>query len=194
MPIHRHVTAAALALSLAAGAATPAHAGPPWISIELPANPMNSTTRGAYLLVHSFHHDLAMRQVLEGRAEGIVDGQRRSIALTFTDTSRDFVRALQKNWPDEGTWVLVITVGGHPDGATALVGIASDGAVRSIDVPTRTHGRSIVPRQVTPNDVNALLTRLAAADDGRRGPRNLALLLGGLMVLPAGLVVLRRRA
>ena len=194
MAIHRHVAAAALALSLAAGTATPAHAGPPWISIELPANPMNSTTRGAYLLVHSFHHDLAMRQVLEGHAEGLVDGRRQSIALRFTDTSRDFVRALQKNWPDEGTWVLVITVGGHPDGATALVGIAGDGTVRSVDVPTTRQGRWVVPRQVTPKDVDAMLTRLAAADTGRNSQRNLALLLGGLVVLPAGLVAFRRSA
>jgi hypothetical protein len=194
MPIHRPLAAAAVALALAAGSATPAHAGPPWISIELPANPMNATTRGAYLLVHSFHHEIALRQLIEGRAEGIVDGRRQSIALKFTDTSIESVRALQKNWPDKGTWVLVITVGEHSGGATALVGIAPDGTVRSVEVPTTTQGRWVVPREVTPHDVDALLTRIAATDTGRGGRPNLALLIGGLLVLPAGIAVLGRRA
>ena len=30
--------------------------GPPWISIEYPANPYDSGSRGAFLLVHAFHH------------------------------------------------------------------------------------------------------------------------------------------
>jgi hypothetical protein len=194
MPIHRQIVTAALVLSAAAATATPAHAGPPWVSIELPANPMNTTTRGAYLLVHSFHHDIALRQVLEGRAEGMVDGRRQTIPLTFTDTSRDFVRALEKNWPDNGTWVLVITVGGHSDGATALVGIGANGAVRSIEVPTRKDGRNIVPRRVSQADVDAMLARLAAADTGRGQSRDLALALGGLLVLPVGLMMFRRRS
>jgi hypothetical protein len=194
MPSHRLLAAAALALAATVSATTPAHAGPPWISIELPANPMNTTTRGAYLLVHSFHHDIALRQVLEGRAEGIVDGRRQTIPLTFTDTSRDFVRALQKNWPDKGTWVLVITTGGHPDGATALVGIGSDGAVRSVDVPTTKQGRWVVPRAVSQADVNAMLTRLASSEANNDAHRNLALALGGLLVLPVGVMALRRRS
>jgi hypothetical protein len=47
-----------LVLSLATLAALPsvAHAGPPWISIELPANPYDRATKGAFLVVHAFHH------------------------------------------------------------------------------------------------------------------------------------------
>jgi hypothetical protein len=36
-------------------AATPAFAGPPWISLETPANPCNETT-GAFALVRVYHH------------------------------------------------------------------------------------------------------------------------------------------
>jgi len=192
MPIHRHLVAAALALS-AAATATPAHAGPPWISIELPANPLDPTTRGAFLLVHTFHHDAAMTASLSGRAEGLVNGQRRTITLAFDNTARSGVRALRKSWPDGGTWVLVITVGEHGD-ATALVGIGSDGTVRSVKVPTRTDGRHIVPDKVSQSDVDAMLTRLASAE-GRHAPhRNLALALSGLLVFPIGLVIFRRTA
>jgi len=190
---NRLLIAGALTLAAAVGAATPAHAGPPWISIELPANPMNTTTRGSFLLVHTFHHDLALRQVLEGRAEGIVDGRRQSIPLTFTDTSRDFVRGVTKNWPDKGAWVLVITTGGHKEGATALVGIGTDGKVHSIEVPSKTQGRWTVPQPATQAEVDAMLTRMAAGDGTSPGTNNLALALGGLLVLPAGLVLFRRR-
>ena len=190
---NRLLVAGVLTLAAALGAATPAHAGPPWISIELPANPMNTTTRGAFLLVHTFHHDLALRQVLEGRAEGIVNGRRQSIPLTFTDTSRDFVRAVKKNWPDEGTWVLVITTGGHKDGATALVGIGTDGKVHSVEVPSKTQGRWTVPQPATDAEVDAMLTRMAATTtDPQRRPL-LAVLLGGLLLLPAGIAYRRDR-
>ena len=43
---------------LVAGLPAAAVAGPPWVSIELPANPWDETTRGAFLLVHAFHHGL----------------------------------------------------------------------------------------------------------------------------------------
>lgn len=189
---NRLLLAGALTLAAALGAATPAHAGPPWISVELPANPLDPTTRGAYLLVHTFHHQSAMAEALSGRAEGIVDGRRQTITLSFESTSRTGVRALRKSWPDGGTWVLVLTTGQHGD-ATALVGIGSDGAVRSIVVPSRTDGRHIVPTKVTQADVEAMLTRLASGTPASgRGPA-LALVLGGLLLLPAGLAYTRDR-
>ena len=50
-----------LAAACAALFAAPALAkGPPWISIELPANPYDQTMRGAFLLVHAFHHGKSM--------------------------------------------------------------------------------------------------------------------------------------
>lgn len=187
----RHLIAAALVLSAAVATATPAHAGPPWISVELPANPLDPTTRGAYLLVHTFHHDATTAEALTGRAEGMVNGRRQTITLTFENTSRAGVRALRKTWPDGGTWVLVLTTGQHGD-ATALVGIGSDGSVRSINVPTRRDGNHTIPSKVSQADVEALLSRLASADTDAGAPRHLALALGGLLVLPAGLLAFRR--
>jgi hypothetical protein len=191
MPTPRILTALALTAGALVGTATPAHAGPPWISIELPANPMDATTRGAYLLVHTFHHQQMMESPLVGRAEGMVNGRRQTITLSFTETSRSTVRALRKNWPDGGTWVLVISTGDHGD-ATALVGIGADGTVRSIEVPTQTQDNRTGPRKVTQADVDAMLTRLAAAGTDRPRPHGLALALGGLLILPAGLALFRR--
>jgi len=190
---HRLLATAALVAFAAVGAATPAHAGPPWISIELPANPLDPTTRGAFLLVHTFHHDAAMASALTGRAEGLVNGKRQTIPLSFESTSRTGVRALRKLWPDGGTWVLVITVGEHGD-ATALVGIGSDGTVHSVKVPNRTDGRHTVPTKVSQADVEAMLTRLASAEPSRARDGDLALALGALLLMPIGLVVTRRIA
>lgn len=192
MPTPRLLAVLALTAGALAGAATPAHAGPPWISIELPANPLDPTTRGAFLLVHTFHHQAEMSEALSGRAEGMVNGRRQTINLTFENTSRAGVRALRKSWPDGGAWVLVLKTGLHGD-ATALVGIGSDGTVRSINVPTETRGSHIVPSSVSAADVDAMLARLASGDGAPGGERQLALALAGLLALPAGVLALRRR-
>lgn len=185
----RPFLAVALAAAAAATTATPLLAGPPWISVELPANPLDRTTRGAFLLVHTFHHQTQVADALTGRAEGLVNGKRQTIALTFDATSRTGVRALRKSWPEGGTWVLVLTTGEHGD-ATALVGIGTDGKVRSIDVPTTTREGHVIPRQVTEAEVDAMLSRLAVAEG--TGDPALALALGGLLLIPAGVLALRR--
>ena len=190
--MRRHAFISALAF---AGllAATPAYAGPPWISVELPANPLDATTRGAFLLVHTFHHEIALRQYLEGRAEGMVNGKRVTVPLSFSTTSRDNVRALRKNWASEGTWVLVLTAGG-PEGATALVGIGSDGEVHSIKVPSRSERGYTIPTKVTPADVDAALRQLVAMDAPSGRPAGLNLAIGLLLAMPAGAMILRRRS
>jgi hypothetical protein len=151
--IRRALTLAAIA---AAGLAAPALAGPPWISIELPANPYDAASRGAFLLVHAFHHGTPVAFPVAGTAEGIVNGERRSVKLEFAKTSRDGVFALRKMWPSEGTWTLVITVTQGPgDGATAVVELGADGSVVSIKVPTTRQGDRTVPARVAMADIDA---------------------------------------
>lgn len=192
MPTPRLLAILALTAGALAGSATPAHAGPPWISVELPANPLDRTTRGAFLLVHTFHHEMVMRNALTGRAEGLVNGKRQTITLTFDNTSRDGVRALRKSWPDGGVWVLVLSTGEHGD-ATALVGIGGDGKVRSVDVPTTMREGHTIPAQVSAADIDAMLTRMASGDGAPGGKRALALALAGVLAIPAGMMVSRRR-
>lgn len=145
--------------------AAPAVAGPPWISIELPANPYDAATRGAFLLVHAYHHGTPVGEPVSGTAEGIVNGERRSIKLEFTTTLREGVRALRKTWPTEGVWTLVITASqGSEDGATAVVELGPDGDVASVKVPTRQQGGWTVPAGVS----------LATIDAGLRARAGLA--------------------
>lgn len=181
---------ALLALPLVAA---PLHAGPPWISIELPANPLNPTTRGMFLLVRSYHHGDAMQMPVTGSATGLVDGKRRTVSLTFERTNMPGVYALRKNWPSEGAWVLAMNVGGK-EGPTALVGIGTDGRVHSVDVPTRSEGRNTWGREVTEKDIEDALRQVARA--GMPSPAGRANLAGIAVVLPLalGIAALRRRS
>ena len=152
-----------LAALVSALVATPALAGPPWISIELPANPYDQATRGAFLLVHAFHHGTPIGYLVTGTAEGIVGGERRSIKLEFSETAREGVFALKRMWPAEGVWTLVIKANQGPDdAATAVVELGSDGEVASIRVPMMQRGRWTVPAPVSLGDIDAALQARAA--------------------------------
>jgi len=143
------------AVALTSGA-MPLVAGPPWISIEMPANPFDRASRGAFLLVHAFHHGTPMNFPVTGRAEGIVAGERRTVPLRLARTSRDGVYALHNQWGAAGVWTLVLTVTQGPgDGATALVDIASNGTVAAVRVPTARHREGEFPRAVTTAEVEA---------------------------------------
>jgi hypothetical protein len=155
----------ALAAFASALLAAPALAkGPPWISIELPVNPYDQSMRGAFLLVHAFHHGTAVGYIVTGTAEGIVKGERRSVQLEFAETSREGVRALKRSWPTEGTWTLVIKANQGPDdAATAVIDLGPDGEVAAIRVPTMQRGAWTVPAPVSLADIDASLRTRAAA-------------------------------
>jgi hypothetical protein len=144
--------------------ATPAMAGPPWITIEYPGNPFDPKARDAFLVVHAFHHNTPVGLPVSGTAEGIVNGQRRTIALAFVPLSREGAFALRKQWPDEGRWLLALHVtqgAGDGNTATALVRLAADGSVASTVVPSRAGERGIrIPALVSKADVEAAVGQL----------------------------------
>ena len=152
-------------LAVPALAVTMALMGPPWISIETPPNPYDAGSRGAYLLVHAFHHGTPVNFPVSGTAEGIVDGERRTVSLEFGNTSRPGVYALRKQWADKGVWTLVIGVT-QGDGAgntvKAVVEIGANGEVASVVVPTRMQGIHRVPAPVNMADVDSALRTRAA--------------------------------
>src|SRR3954464_2388269 len=171
-PVKLSLSLAAVVASAALVAAAPSagarHAGPPWISIEYPANPLDPATRGAYLLVHAFHHQTPMESTVRGTAEGLVGGERKSIALQFESTGRTGVYALRKQWDDDGVWSLVISAGqGDGTPAQALVELAADGGISSVRVPTTRQREWTIPRAITAQEVEQSLqsraTRTAQA-------------------------------
>ena len=134
--------------------------GPPWISVEYPANPYDSASRGAFLLVHAFHHGQPVSFPVSGTAEGIVAGERRTISLEFKSTTRPGVYALHKQWPAEGVWTLVVGVTqaeGEGNTAKAIVELGANGQVASVTVPTRMQNNYLVPAPVRMADVESSL-------------------------------------
>ena len=150
------------ALALGTVAATPAVVGPPWISIEYPVNPYDRDTKDAFLVVHTFHHQQPIGFPVSGRAEGLVQGKRRTLTLSFSTTSKDGVYTLTRQWPADGTWLLVIqTTQGAGEGntVTAVVDLAADGAVAGVRVPTERRNNYTMPAAVTATDIDAALGR-----------------------------------
>jgi hypothetical protein len=143
--------------------ALPALAGPPWISIELPVNPYDQSLRGAFLVVHAFHHQTPVGYIVTGSAEGIVNGERQSLKLEFAEVGREGVYALKRTWPKEGTWTLIIKANQGPnDAATAVVELGPSGEVAAIRVPLMERGRWTVPAPVSVSDIDAALRARAA--------------------------------
>ena len=132
--------------------------GPPWISIEYPPSPYDATTRDALLLVHAFHHGTPVNFPIGGTAEGIIEGKRRTVELSFTRTSRQGVYALKKQWPPEGRWVLAISVTQETsDKAGALVVLNARGEVASVTVPTDRRDGHMIPRAISMSEIEAAL-------------------------------------
>lgn len=154
-------TARLLAVAALFTATAFVRSGPPWISIEYPANPYDSASRGAFLLVHAFHHGTPVSFPVSGTAEGLVGGARRTVSLEFRNTSRPGVYALHKQWPGEGVWTLVLGVtqgdgGGDFNTVRAVVELGADGQVALVRVPTRKDRSGyLMPAPVAMSDVEA---------------------------------------
>jgi hypothetical protein len=195
-----------LRTSLAAGAAavvflaSPALAGPPWISVEYPSNPHHPSTRDALFLVRAYHHTASLDASLTGTAEGIVDGRRRTLPLSVVATSLPGVYAVRGEVPRDGAWVAAITLETDAKStATALVRLARDGTVASVNVPAdRTTDGWMVPRALRPGELEGAVTeaaRIALVERTRAGAGYAAAGLAGvpLVLLVVGVLRARRR-
>ena len=130
------------AILLLSGAASSSHAawfkGGPWVSIETPINPYDAPARGALFLVHTFHHAVPTNLTVEARAEGLVDGQRRTVALS-PSALRTGTFAVRNQWGPRGTWsVLIVATQPEPKASIqAVVDVGADGSVSRVTLPQR---------------------------------------------------------
>lgn len=155
VPLSPFFGAAVFAVALA----TPALACPPSISIERPARPPSAGSANAFVLVHALPGCHPGSLAVSGTAEGLVGGERRSIALDVAPTATPDLYVVRRQWPAGGVWVLRLTVtagGGH---ATALVGTGASGDVARVREPTRDGGAIRDPGDA---DVAAMLRALTA--------------------------------
>ena len=158
----------ALVAALSVTAFSSAVAGPPWISIEYPANPYDRTSRDAFLTVRTYHHGDFESKTVTGRAEGVVNGKRQSMALDIRPGSQAGMYVVRWQRPANGRWVLVINSGSQGlTEATAVVEISPTGGIAGVTVPTKAIGNGwISPRAVAASEIDALLEGRALASVG----------------------------
>lgn len=127
---------------------------PPWVSVESPVNPFDPTARGALMLVHvTFREGRSTIADLQGTAEGVVNGVRRTVPLRFDDTGRPNTYALRRQWPSDGTWLVRLVV----RQTTAIVTLDQAGNVLATRVPTERHGDDMLPRLVASREIDSTL-------------------------------------
>lgn len=140
----RSVVALSLGLTLAvAGIAV---AGGQQIAVEVAQD-------GKSLLVRTYRCGTPSEFTVAGSAEGIVDGQPRSLPLKLTRTAEPSVFAVTRQWPSEGRWVLTFRTEGAVF-VNALVELQAGAALRIASQESSY-------KKITPGQIAAVLLRLA---------------------------------
>ena len=110
-----------LFLAVAAVTSLALAGGPPSFSFEAPGSPSSSV-----LLVHAYSCHAPTDATVRASAEGMVNGKRKTIPLEMKPTGATGVYSVARQWPAEGSWVLVFSIdrGGQ---TTALVKLDGKG-------------------------------------------------------------------
>ena len=96
-------------------AMTPALAlagGPPMLTIEAAAPGSAEARDGAAYVVHATQCGRALSAPVTARAEGVVDGARRSVEVPLVRRA-DGTWLVKRTWPAGGSWTLVLSVEAH---------------------------------------------------------------------------------
>ena len=97
---------------------------------------------------------------IEGSAEGLVNGMRRSMALKITALQRPGVYAVEQNWPMEGAWVVNLKGTCADANAGAVVPIGPHGFLRE--------SSKFFPRAANPAEIDTSLKGLTAKEGGNQ--------------------------
>jgi hypothetical protein len=114
---------------------------------------------GQSIVVHTYRCGTPSSLSLRGTAEGLVSGQRRTIALEITGGTEAGVFAVARQWPAEGRWALVFSVnGGHS--VSTLVTLEAGQALRIAD-------QKLSYEKPSPERIEAALTSARAVATSR---------------------------
>ena len=142
-----------------------ARLGPPWISIEYPVNPYDATTKGAFLVVHAFHHGTPTAFPVSGTARG--DRERRAAQSSRSASpprrapapspspGSGLTKAPGRCWSSR--WRRGPRTASRPSSTWRRTG-----EVAAIRVPTRQHDGHTLPAAVAMSEVEASLRQRAA--------------------------------
>jgi hypothetical protein len=97
---------------------------------------------------------------IEGSAEGLVNGLRRSVVLKVTALTRPGVYAVEQNWPMEGAWVVTLKSICANANAGAIVPIGPHGFLRE--------SSKFFQCAASPAEIDASLKELTAKEGGNK--------------------------
>jgi hypothetical protein len=112
--------------------------GGPWISIESPVNPYVASQAGGLFVVHTYVHMNPSDLPVSGRAEGIVDGKRRTVPFKLASSGQMGTYVVRREWGEKGIWTVLLTA--MPEAKNgwsiqAVVNVGADGEIEKVSVP-----------------------------------------------------------
>lgn len=155
-----------LVLLTVLASAPQALAGGFYLTVEMPSanNPQH---KDAVLLVRPYGCHQPSDAKLSATAEGVVNGERRSVPLQLTRVSEG-VYAIRREWPAEGAWVLAINgaYNGHDSGV--LVRLGADGKATAKQHSSRNEvNAKTFPRKLTREEIESALAGARPANTAR---------------------------
>lgn len=142
-----------LALLAVTTLAPQSFAGGVQVSARVPSETDAPRHESTALLVTVAECHNAKNLAVVGRAEGLVDGERRSVALTVRPGRDVGLFELSREWPAAGRWVLVLEVTAWDHTRTMVVDLAPSSA----DEPLRIEQTSATWKRVGEKEVKAAL-------------------------------------
>lgn len=145
------------------------------LSVEVPSDAASHQLKDAVLFVKTFGCYKPTDAKVSATAEGILNGERRSLPLELVYDSTG-VYALKQQWPSEGSWVLAITGEYNSLTSTLIIDLGPNGKVLSDTrlEPGKAKGphARIIPRKPTTAEIDSALKIVAGSisqlppDDG----------------------------
>jgi hypothetical protein len=83
-------------------------------------------------------------------AEGLVDGKRRSVLIRLNPTSEHGVYQFTRTWPQEGRWMIRLSLG-HPPAPATVATLRADGKVRNNKFYFNSDGSRECSRKLKPD-------------------------------------------
>lgn len=122
------ITFASLSSALLLAIASPALAGGFQFSVETPAVSIDPQLRDIVLIARTYGCHQPADAKLSATAEGVVDGERKSLPLELRSIGAG-VYAIKQQWPSEGTWVLALAGAYNGMTSSVLVELGPNGKV-----------------------------------------------------------------
>ena len=83
-------------------------------------------------------------------AEGAVDGKRQMVLIRLKPTSEHGVYRFTRSWPQQGRWMIRMSLG-HPPAPATVVTLRADGSVKSNKLYWKTDGSMECRKALAPH-------------------------------------------